>query len=155
MHIKCPTDKAILLVGIRDEKGILRFPTKSSHLPGLFFDVDHDVPINLQIIQAAETFLGESNLGPDLGIFQSFRGDVKLENHGYASLYLAQLTHIKDVDPTTWSTMADLLRSMPANKNRVLYMLALQVFAGGLDQQDTLVFEGEEASNLISEISKD
>lgn len=155
MHIKCPTDKAVVLVGIKDANGIFRFPSQSSHTPGLFFDVNPDTPINLQIIEVIQNFLGETDLGLHLAIYQNFRGDLKLNAEKDVSLYLAVLSKINDIDPSTWPTMADHLRAMPIHKNRVTYMLALQVFAGGLEQQDTLIFEGDEASRLISDLSEE
>jgi len=155
MHIFCPTEKAVFLLGIKDDLGIFRFPVQSQFAPGLFLQVKAGLPINDQLMDRAESYLGETSLRHVLEIHQQFSGSVELADGGKATLYLGVLKKFEHFDISTWSAMSPLVRGLSSRSNRMVYMLALQVFAGGYEQEDTLVFEGEEAEALIDDIGQE
>lgn len=155
MHLFCPTEKAVLLLGIKDELGVFRFPLQSQFAPGLFLQVKVGLPINDQLMERAEDYLGEASLRQALEIHQQFSKPIELADGGKATLYLGVLKKLDHFDASSWSAMSPLLRGLSSRHNRMVYMLALQVFAGGYEQQDTLVFEGEEAEALIDDIGQD
>lgn len=154
MHNLCSTEFAVILLGIKDEFGVFRFPIQLSYSPGLIFKTIAGQPINPQIVEVAEKFLGETALGHKMSINQEFSASIELLNGQLATLYTGTLNELKGVDLTSWSAMSPLLRKLTSKINRVSYMRALQVFAGGYSQQDTLVFEGDEATSLLNDISK-
>ena len=155
MHIYCPTAKAIFLLGIRDDLGILRFPVQSQFAPGLLLHVKSGLPINPQLMDRAEAFLGEDALRSSIDIYQQFSKSIELANGEEATLYVGVLKKLENFDSSSWSPMAPIIRALSSRHNRLNYMLALQVFAGGFDQQDTLVFEGEEADALMDDFGQD
>ncbi len=152
MHIYCPTSKAVFLLGIKDDLGILRFPVQSQFAPGLLLQVKPGLPINDQLMDQAEAFLGEVTLRSAIDIYQQFSKSIELANGEKATLYVGVLKKLENFDASSWAPMAPILRGLSSRHNRLNYMLALQVFAGGFEQPDTLVFEGEEAEALIDDI---
>ena len=154
MHNLCPTEVAVFLLGIKDEFGVFRFPIQLQFTPGLIFKTNAGHPINPQIIATTENFLGETALGHKIFINQQFSSAIELADGTLATLYTGVLNELQGVDLSSWSAMSPLLRKLTSKVNRVSYMRALQVFAGGYSQQDTLVFDGDEATSLLNDITK-
>jgi hypothetical protein len=131
--IHCPTNVAVLLVAVKRNDGLILVPSDPGDIPGIIIAVDTCLPINPQLLAAAEkrTGLGMS----DLSIWQEFQTEVTLPSGDLATVYAAQTLRSPTVIPPDARTLPELMRSMPANRNRVAYMKVLQVFSGALDEQ--------------------
>lgn len=131
--IHCPTDTAILLFGMKREDGLLLFPSDSEHTPGIITIVNTSLPINPQLLEVAQQRSGLPMI--EISIWQEFQESIMLASGETATLYAAKSLMVPHNLPTEVKTLPEMLRGMPPNRNRVAYMKALQVFAGGLEEQ--------------------
>lgn len=131
IHIHCPTDKAIALVGFRSTNGLLIFPSNSEILPGIHFDCDSNLFINDQIKGIVEKLAGE-RLGIALEMIQDFAEPLPLEDGSEATLYLAVLNRSTGSISPDWRSLPELIRKMPKDKKRIVYIKAWQILSGGL-----------------------
>jgi hypothetical protein len=150
IHISAPTDVVIFLVGIKDEKGVFRFPTKNNFNPGVVFKADQKIPINQQIISETEAITGYTGLNLDLEIEQNFAAAVELPNGDSATMYVGFVKGDGYKIQEDWHPLPTILREMPKNKNRASYLKAWQVLMGGLTQ-DSKVIEAEDADKALSD----
>ncbi|MDB2447068.1 hypothetical protein N9W79_00425 [bacterium] len=150
IHISAPTDVVIFLVGIKDEKGVLRFPTKNNFNPGVVFKADGAVPINAQIIKETEALTGLENLNLNLEIEQNFSTEVVLQNGDKATLYVGAIHKFEGGINQEWKPLPMILREMPKDKNRPAYLRAWQVLMGGLNQ-DVKILEADDAAKAIKD----
>ena len=150
IHVKAPTDVVIFLVGIKDERGVLRFPSKNSFNPGIVFKADPKRPINEQLIEQTESVTGLPGLNIKLDIEQNFHTEVLLPNNDKATLYVGAIHRPEGGIDDSWRPLPHILRDMPKNKNRASYLKAWQVLMGGLSQ-DTKVVEADDAKKAIQD----
>lgn len=148
IHVSAPTEVVVFLVGIEDELGVLRFPTKNSFNPGIVFKADRKVPINEQIIKETEAITGYENLNLILNIEQNFSSEIYLPNKEKATLYVGSILKKNLKTHEDWKALPIILREMPKDKNRASYLKAWQVLMGGLTQ-DNKVIEAEDAAKAI------
>ena len=149
--IHCPTDTAILLLGLKREDGVLVFPSNSEEIPGIVATIDPSLPINPQLLELASRRSGVHTR--ELSVWQEFQESVKLPSGENATLYAAKALIIPHSLPDHVTTLPEMLRRMPPTRNRVGYMKALQVFAGGLEEQ-TKAVELDEVRRYISELAQ-
>lgn len=150
IHLSSPHDVIILLLGVKDSKGILRFPSKNTFNPGIVFKAERNIPVNVQLIKEAEKITGFSNLNLALEIEQNFRGDVQLPNQSFSSLYVGMVVDSEAQAKPSWKSLPEILREMPKHKNRTIYLKAWQVLMGGLTQ-DNKVLEAEDADQALKD----
>ena len=150
IHITAPTDVVIFLVGIKDEKGVLRFPTKNNFNPGVVFKADRNLPINEQIIKETELLTGLQKLNLNLEIEQNFSTEVVLQNGDKATLYVGAIHKFEGGVNEEWRPLPMILREMPKDKNRAAYLKAWQVLMGGLNQ-DVKILEADDAAKAIQD----
>ena len=150
IHIHAPTDVVIFLVGIKDEKGVFRFPSKNNFNPGIVFKADKKLPINEQMISQTESLTGLSQLNLKLDIEQSFSAEVKLPSGELGTLYVGAIHDEQVTVDDSWRPLPMILREMPKDKNRAAYLKAWQVLMGGLTQ-DSKVLEAEDAAKAIQD----
>lgn len=148
LHLKAPTEVVIFLVGIRDERGVLRFPSKNSFNPGIVFKANENHPINEQLITETANATGLEGLNVKLEIEQNFSAEVLLPNNDKATLYVGAIYKPEGGIDETWRPLPHILRDMPKNKNRASYLRAWQVLMGGLTQ-DTKVLESDDAQKAL------
>ncbi len=130
--VKCPTDYAVLLCAVPDERGVLRFPSNdSTELPGLNFAVEAGLPINDQLIQVAEKTLN-ARLHGKLDVSQDFADPVVRVDGQPATLYVATVAEGAKRSDSSWPSLPEILRALPKNKGRVPYLRAWQILTGGL-----------------------
>lgn len=128
----CKTDHAILLVAVRDERGVLRVPSsEAAALPGLNFAVKPLTPINEQLVATASAFFGR-NVALALHVWQELADELTLPSGARATLYVASLNDPAVVATSAWPVIPELLRALPATKLRLPYLRAWQVLQGGL-----------------------
>ncbi len=128
----CQTDIALVLLGVSDEKGVLRFPkSDGAKIPGIHFAVKPLLAINPQISEAISSHFGVE-LGVHLTIEQNFFDATNGDDGAVVSIYLATLAQTAPITyQTSWPTMPDLLRQL-SGRDRLPFLRAWQVFAGGL-----------------------
>lgn len=130
--VKCPTDFAVLLCAVPDERGVLRFPSNdSTEIPGLNFAVQAGEPINDQLIHVAEKTLN-ARLQGRLDISQEFADPVTRSDGQQATLYVATVAEGAKKSDASWPSLPDILRALPKDKGRVPYLRAWQILTGGL-----------------------
>ncbi len=131
MHLYCPTDLVVLLVGFASPKGIIVFPSEHDALPGIHFSNKALSPIDVQLCVEIERICAKKLLAKDVHIEQAFA--EKISHNGQdASLYLALVKDEQIKIPETSLPLMLLLRAMPKNHNRLAYLKALQVLTGSL-----------------------
>lgn len=145
--IHCPTDKVILLLGLKRDDGLILLPSDSTETPGILANVDTRLPINPQLLELAQKRSGLPAI--EISIWQEFQESVTLVDGTTATLYAAKALAYPQTMPADVTTLPDMLRRMPPNRNRVAYMKALQVFAGGLEET-TKALDLEEVRRHIS-----
>ncbi len=144
--LRCPTEHAVLLLGLPDARGVLRFAPASSEILGVPFRPGPVLPINAQILAVANQALGMEIHGPDLDICQEYTDRVVLEG-AEACLYLAIFRSQQIVAPDSWQSLPSHLRQMVRGPNRLAYLRAWQVMTGSLTL-DTKAIETNDLSKL-------
>ena len=145
MHIYSKTKRALLLLGVPSERGVLSFPStvppKEGPHPGLLLDCDLQLPINPQLIDAAELYLQEEGLGIKMHIWQDYSDHLLLASGEKVTVYIARLDRtIEDASSQgVMRTMPEWIRGLPKDRSRLLYVRALQVLSGGLTQETKVV----------------
>lgn len=140
--INCPTTWAVALLALRSAsgQGPFRILTTGNFPPGLLF-----TPVPL--LPLAEQFQAQVHkFHPQLQLARvewrsDYRDHIAWEapagSAGEATLYIGSGT-VTEATETAWQTLPtlpELLRSMPKDRSRLGFMKALQVLAGGLEQQ--------------------
>lgn len=137
----------ILLLGLKRDDGLILLPSDSTETPGILARVDTRLPINPQLLELAHKRSGLPSI--EISIWQEFQEGVTLLDGTKATLYAAKALAYPQSMPADVTTLPDMLRKMPPNRNRVAYMKALQVFAGGLEET-TKALDLEEVRRHIS-----
>ena len=150
LQLFCKTPVAVLLLGVKDAKGVMRFPSGpgegEARTSGLRIDVRPLVPINEQLMAAASTALA-TPLALALDVVQEFADELTLPDGQAATVYLATVneTRAPQVQARSeWASMPDILRGMDKDRRRLPYLRAWQILTGGL----TLNTKAVEASEL-------
>ena len=151
LQVYCKTPIAVLLLGVKDAKGVMRFPsgpgTNEARTSGLRIDVQPLLPINEQLVAAASTALA-TPLALALDVVQEFADEMQLPDGQAATVYLATVneTRAPDVQAQSgWASMPDILRGMDKDRRRLPYLRAWQILTGGL----TLNTKALEASEVL------
>ncbi len=144
---KAPT--LTVLIPVRDEKGVMRFPSNKGPYPGLFHLIDNALPLSSQAVLLAQTELktAEQAFTPLAPI------DPVLKREGSPSSILFLLKpegQILEVD-LGWPTIADILRSLPQGQTRVAYMKALQYLAGAAEAEVSVLEVDDEVRARLRE----
>jgi hypothetical protein len=130
MHIYCETERAIILIGLKDVNGVFRFPTDAEGLHGIMLSAKVRTPIVAQIVERVESYFSKTFAGGAVDITPDFAGKCTLSSGESVTLYAGVLRDDSLKADESWQTLPAVLRNMPKDKNRVAYLLALQVFAG-------------------------
>ncbi len=128
MHIYCKTEYAVLLVGIPDQKNVLRFPNNGKQWPGIVFKPVALTPINEQLVAAVQDFMGLEQ-APKLEVNQEY-SDITEDK---CTIFLATANQDGLAVNDTWQSMPELLRGMDRNRKRLPFLRAWQVLTGSLE----------------------
>jgi hypothetical protein len=148
--IHCPTDIAVLLLGFKQEDGVFLFPSESVEVPGISSKINPSLPINPQLMELVQTRC--TMPGMMISIWQEFQEAIKLPTGEVGTLYAAKASGVPPNFSCPVRKLPDMLRHMPPDRNRVAYMKALQVFAGGLEEQ-TKALDLDEVRRHIRDLS--
>ena len=137
IHKSCPTSRAVFLLGIPDQRGVLHFPSIHSWFPGIHFSPEPGKLINDQLVDAVSEELRETVPGARIQIFQEFAAELPGKDCTlYTGLYLDQRILI----PDHWQPLPDLIRKMPADRLRLVCLKAWQIL-GGVHKEDIKALE--------------
>lgn len=150
LHVFCRTPSAVLLLGVKDDRGVLRFPFSANGVvPGLCFEVLPLAPIGEQLVRAASEALS-APVGLSLTIQQEFADVMTLPNGSEATVYLATISAPHARAHPNWPSMPEMLRGMDKDRRRLPYLRAWQVLTGGL-QLNTKVVDMDEVQRYLDE----
>jgi hypothetical protein len=139
------------MLAIKRDDGLIVVPTKSDLIPGIVKAINPSLPINPQLLDMAHERTGIARI--EIAIWQQFQDTIQLEDGTPATIYAAKSLIIPHDQIPEAKTMPEILRSMPANRNRVAYMKVLQVFSGALEEQ-TKALDLEEVRKHINGLGK-
>lgn len=133
-RLYCQTDRAILLVGVPDDNGVLKFPESagSEAAPGLHLEPRPLLSIDQQLMAEATRVFGK-DVALHLSLVQEFEDPLTLPDGKTATLYLGTLTPAAEIAVLpAWRSLPDLMRGMSKDRGRLPYLRAWQVLTGGL-----------------------
>ena len=147
MFIKDPNSQGIILLGIKDSRSILYFPSNCNQFSleleiskywGLFFKIDPRMVIEEQIVQTikSEPYLPKDII-KDLNICSSFRSKIYVDSTP-TSLYLVLTEHSHQILPE-YKQISSIIKDLPNNKNRISYTFIVQYLSSlGTDELSAL-----------------
>lgn len=121
----CTTPSALVFLAMKDPKGVMRFPS-GKLVPGILITIDPGKPINEVIYEGVESYLGKKLNPTQIDILQDFSEVVSVGGTDF-TIYLAKTDELFSCATTTYS---EILRSLPADRNRLVFLKAFQMFAG-------------------------
>ena len=138
----------MLLLAVRDEKGVMLVPSPGKVTPGIVFNVKGGTPIHDQLMAVAEPYVGAH---AKLDVNQSFADEFTLPDNRMATLYVATSGGTGPIsEATSWTSIPGLLRAMPSDRSRLPFMRAWQVLSGGLSV-NVKAIAGDDADKLLRE----
>lgn len=150
---RCSTSVAIVLLGVMDERGIMRFPVDAPETPGLMFQPETLKPINEQIFDRIEREVLSRDPGL-IDICQEYSCEVTLSDSRQATLYLATMKFQEKNAANQWDTMPELLRAMPKSRNRLAYLKAWQVLTGAMSENIKVIEQEEMARHIANDAKR-
>jgi hypothetical protein len=131
LSIYAKTEQVIFLFGIKNEQGVMHFPSPQKLFPGLHFYNEPRTLISDQLFKQAAAVLAVPDVVGKLTMFDGFCGQVLLENGQEAALYVGFLNESRAV-ASDWLPLPVLLKGMKQDKNRIEYVKCWQVLTGSL-----------------------
>lgn len=160
-HLYCRTEQAILLLVARTgPTGLMLLPDGRSQPPGRLFTPKPLLPIQEQLLAMAKDILS-NQVGDHFTVEQNYSDRVILrrdlpEDHPQASatLYLISCELASHSASEAWPSFPEVLRTLPRNRDRLPYLRAFQVLAGGL-QLNTKAIDARELARYFPEDASD
>lgn len=138
MHVFCRTSKAVLLLGISDERGVKFYPCDpDGSLPGFIFEPKPQEAVTVQLMDLARTFVQGADLR-NIDIIQNWSDTMSVDGED-VTVYLGTAEAPKDAIVVPHLTLPDLIRRTPQGKGRVILIKSMQVFSGALTQETKAV----------------
>ena len=143
MAIHCDTSHAVVLVGARFERGLLRFfDCGNPEIPGVVVQINPKDKVEIQLSRAIRTLIPTVS---KIHIFDSFAEHLEGASEP-STLFLAQVVDNDEVsaaDLKSWRTMPDILGKMAKNRCRLGYLKAWQIFSGAAEESITAIKLGD------------
>ena len=133
-----PTENIWVLVAMSDAKGVIRI-SPNAGFPGL---IKNRIPIVEKIVEIAQREISPEIKAIDLHYWHQFAENLSMSDGIQRTLFVAQLKN-SYLAPESWITFPEYLRSLPADRNRLVWLKAWQVFAAGF-RDDCRVFETDD-----------
>lgn len=142
-----------VLVPLKDEHGVLRFPHSGGPYSGIHAPMDSSKPLARQATDLARDFLKM----PDAEFTPLAAIDpvLKSENQVSSVLYILKPNFDHPEVDKAWPTMAQILRSLSSGPNRLAYMKALQYLAGAADADVNVLEVDDEVRSKLKELDLD
>lgn len=127
----------LVLLSCRDERGIFRFPVDPDLNKGLFIKSrGGDVA---DVKRAIAERIGHPELFAQIRVEHVFEGAVTAGSLTDLSLCVAALPSAVFQAPPSWPTLPDILRSLPPDRERLVFMKAVQLLAGAHEETLTAI----------------
>ncbi|TWW12171.1 hypothetical protein E3A20_03230 [Planctomyces bekefii] len=131
-NIYCKTDRAILILGVPDDRGVLFFPSnRADELPGLHLDVKPLLPIFDQLTGLASAVL-KQDVARSLHLFDEFADEIAINDSDKGTVFVGTLSQVTKPEGGPWAVMPAILRALPKTRVRLPYLRAWQILQGGL-----------------------
>lgn len=127
---KCKTPYALLLLGCESDIGPMRFPCDPSDGYGLQIEVEAARSINEQLIERTVNFFKLESIRRHVHLHQDYSCEATLPDGKLVTVYVATISGRHRLAKDEWSTMPELLKKMPKDRNRLAYLKAWQVISG-------------------------
>jgi|GEM_PF-1141690 len=136
----CQTPKTVVMATVTGSDGIVRMLADDINQPGLIFEPKPLQPIVEQITTQLQSRSDVREDSLRFHIRANYTDELTLSDGVTATLYIAtatasqkSLSGIEGGDGSSWRSIPDVLRSMPQNRSRLVYLRAWQVLLGALE----------------------
>ncbi|MFW7377956.1 MAG: hypothetical protein ACOH5I_04020 [Oligoflexus sp.] len=143
-----------LFVACRDQRDIIRVANDIKPWPGIHVKVDSSRPLMPQVRQAWAEFMGKPEFAGKLQALGTIEPLLKLTDHETSCLFVLAMQASDFRAPESWPTLPELLRSLPAGRNRVAYNKAFQILAGALSDEFHAIEVDETIQKRLADLLK-
>lgn len=151
MIYRCPTKYAVLLLAVRGEDGIFRFPSENAQFPGLLLEPKPLIGIFEQFVDAIQSRLGVA-LKISITLRHDFSEPLSDVQGDLGTLFVGSLTDssVLKAAGIQLTPLPHLIRGMGKHRNRVSYLKAWQIMSGA-DSERTVALETQELAKLLQD----
>lgn len=146
-----PFDFSIYLVRFVDADKVFRFPTNNRHLPGLYREGDFAATLADEDQKWLANACGYTGDPASFEVAQVFDQDLSMGDDRFGELVLVNCNDPVAFAPKKSVTFAEMIRSLPKDKNRIAYIKALQWINMPKDRDFAAVEMDDEVKNAIKD----
>lgn len=144
-----PSDFSIYLIRFSDEAKVFRFPTNNGYLPGLYREGDFGAALEDDDQKWLATACGFPGDPSSFTVAQVFDGQISMSDHRMGQLVLVSCNQPLAFTPKQSVTFAEMIRALPADKNRIAYIKAMQWINMPKDQEFAAVEVDDEIKGAL------
>ncbi|MDQ3230378.1 MAG: hypothetical protein M3Q07_01045 [Pseudobdellovibrionaceae bacterium] len=141
-----------VLVQTFDAKGVMRFPSDPQGFFGLTRFVEPTLAVSKQAQNIAAKAIGRLDLADRIEPIIAVEPPLKAEGQEPSLLYLMKMDPKLAQGQEDWLRIVDILRALPQGSVRVAYNKAMQVFAGTLHDEFTILEMDEEVRRRLTQL---
>jgi hypothetical protein len=141
-----------VLVQTFDQNGVMRFPSDGEGFFGLTRFVEPTLAVSKQAQKIAAKALGRPELVDRIEPIIVVEPLLKAEGQEPSLLYLMKIDPALVRGAADWLRIVDILRALPQGPVRVAYNKAMQVFAGTLHDEFTILEMDEEVQKRLTHL---
>ncbi|HYX32580.1 MAG TPA: hypothetical protein VE954_05670 [Oligoflexus sp.] len=141
-----------VLVQTFDAKGVMRFPSDPQGFFGLTRFVEPTLAVSKQAQNIAAKAIGCLDLADRIEPIIAVEPPLKAEGQEPSLLYLMKMDPKLAQGQEDWLRIVDILRALPQGSVRVAYNKAMQVFAGTLHDEFTILEMDEEVRRRLTQL---
>ncbi len=146
------TPRITVLLQTFDSKGVMRFPSDPEGYFGLTRFVEPTLAVSKQAQNIAAKALGRPELADRIEPIIIVEPALKAEGQEPSLLYLMKIDPAIAHGPSDWLRIVDILRALPQGSVRVAYNKAMQVFAGTLNDEFSILEMDEEVRKRLTQL---
>lgn len=148
--LKAP--RITVLVQTFDRQGVMRFPSDPEGFFGLTRFVEPTLAVSKQAQNIAAKALGKTELAAQVEPIIVVEPPLKASGQEPSLLYLMKVDPKIFEAPSDWLRIVDILRALPQGPVRVAYNKAMQVFAGTLHDEFSILEMDDEVRQRLSQL---
>lgn len=141
-----------VLVQTFDQNGVMRFPSDPEGYFGLTRFVEPTLAVSKQAQNIAAKAIGHPELADRIEPIIAVEPPLKAEGQEPSLLYLMKVDPALARGSSDWLRIVDILRALPQGSVRVAYNKAMQVFAGTLHDEFSILEMDEEVRQRLSQL---
>jgi hypothetical protein len=135
-----------------DLNGVMRFPSDPEGYFGLTRFVEPTLAVSKQAQNIAAKALGRPELAEQIEPITVVEPVLKAEGQESSLLYLMKIDPKLAKGSAEWLRIVDILRALPQGSVRVAYNKAMQVFAGTLHDEFSILEMDEEVQKRLTQL---